>query len=119
MRKAVKTVSTVSKVLAGKYGPKPAIWTALAITCTSGAISVGTAVALGALPSLSAGFFAASLVIGGVSSAINAASSVSNHNHFATLTELQEKNLAMQQENLEIERKLLAILEAQQQKLQA
>ena len=103
-------------------GPKPAIWSGLALTSAAGAIGVGTAVAIGAWP-LSAAFFAASLVVGSISSAVNAAGSVSSHRHFAKITKLEKKNLALQKENMELEKKhletetkLVALLEEQQRK---
>jgi hypothetical protein len=109
------TVSAIFNVIAGKYGPKPAIWAGLALACLAAAIAVGIAIELGAVPRLSGAFFVASLLVGGISSAINGAGSVSNHRHFAQLTELQEKNLALQMENLKMEQKLLDLVEALQE----
>jgi hypothetical protein len=108
-------VSSVFNVLAGKYGPKPAIWATLALGCAAAAIIVGVTVYLGVVPLLSGAFFAASLIVGGISSAINGAGSISNHLHFAKLTELQEKNLALQMENMKMEKKLLELVEAMQE----
>jgi len=110
-----ETVSSVFNVLSGKYGPKPAIWAGLAVGCFVAAIIVGITVHLGVVPILSGAFFAASLVVGGISSAINGAGSISNHLQFAKLTELQEKNLALQMENMKMEKKLLELVEAMQE----
>lgn len=107
-------VSALFNVLSGKYGPKPAVWAGLAVVCVLAAIAVGVAVYLDMIPLLSGAFFAASLMVGGMSAAINGAGSVSNHIHFAKLTELEEKNLALQMENVKMEQKLLELVEALQ-----
>ncbi len=110
-----KKLRTIFNLLEGKRGPKPGIWTGLAIAAEVAAIGVGITIAAGAWPvtlTLSAAFFAASLVTTGISSAINAATAVSNHKHFETITDLQ-------QEILEKETRLVAVLEKQQAKPQA
>jgi hypothetical protein len=117
-----KKLRTIFNLLRGKSGPKPRIWTGLAIAAEVAAITVGITVAAGAWPvtmTLSAAFFAASIATTGITSALNAASAVSNHKHFETVTELLEKMRTLQQQNTEKEKKLVAFLKAGKIKPQA
>jgi hypothetical protein len=109
--KRLSPLFNVINVLEGKRGLKPRVWAGLTIATEAAAIGVGTAFFVCAWP-LSAAFFAASFATTGIGSAIKAASSVSKHKHFETIKEQEEKNV-------ELEKKIVELIEAQQTKPQA
>jgi hypothetical protein len=113
-----KKLSAFIGVVKGRRGAKPVVWTGLAAAAEAAAIGVSVTVAVGAWP-LTAAFFAASLLTTGVSSALNAASAVSNHKHFETITKLEKANSALLEKNLELEEKLIASIKAKKTKPQA
>ena len=116
-----RKISRFFSILAGKQGKRTAVGTVVAIAAEGAAIGIGIAALVSALP-LTALFASAGLVVGGAGAAVNAAGTISQRKHLATITEKEEESLALQKENLALQRQNLAmqekILAAEQQLLQ-
>jgi hypothetical protein len=114
----IKGIKNIFKALGGKWGPKPAFGTGLAIAALAGAIGVGITVAVGAFP-LTAATFAGSLLLTGIAAGLNAAGTVGDHKHFATITKKQKRIIELQEAKIQIKQQIFELLGEPQNSPQA